>query len=127
MRLYHGTSCKKVPSILKHGLLVECEHVWGKRYKHPPGWKYPVQGKLEPRLTRCGVYLTEKLHVAQRFAEDATTKFGGKPCVVTVKCLADKAKLGGDGYGYKMTDKAVPTRCVRRYLRGTNTGWEKDD
>lgn len=125
MTYYHGTSSKKVRSILKEGLRLDCKHVWdADLYRvRPKGWRVEEKftvGKMKgkpvpPRIATCGVFLTEDPFLAEHFAKDATYKFDGDPVVLQVNCLAPGAKVGGDGYGYLMTTKPVPPECIEPF------------
>lgn len=86
--LYHGTTTKFLPEIIKEGLL-------------------PIKaGKCWKDVNDQQVYLTDSLFAAEFFALKATKKFGGEPVIllINVKGLKEKFKVGIERF-----DKETPS------------------
>jgi hypothetical protein len=129
--LYHGTQCKAIPNILKYGLLVETENLVHRESvqdeEHDPDMK-------EKRAFDRGIYLTDDLEGALRYAFDASKDIppewiGNRhieeetdadydnTCVLQVNCFGKGAKVGLDGYGDLMTNKDIPAHCIKPLYR----------
>jgi len=129
--LYHGTQCKGIQNILKHGLLIETENLVHMESiqdeERDPDMK-------EERAFDRGVFLTSNMEGALRYAFDASKDIPpewignrhveeetdadfNNACVLEITCLGKGAKIGSDGYGDLMTNKNIPVHCIKPLYR----------
>lgn len=86
--MYHGTSSKLVPSILKHGLLA-----------NPPKATYSRDSKVDSSgydTFKGGVYLTSDLDKAEEGADTASMAHYGDPVLITLQYVISSGGIDED-------------------------------
>lgn len=86
--MYHGTSTKHVPAILKHGLLA-----------NPPAATYSSdndEGDPAYNTFKGGVYVTNNKNIALKGAINATEAAGGRPVLVTLQYVLGSGQVDED-------------------------------
>lgn len=83
VQLYHGTSSKFIPSILKHGLKADNRNsVWEAHNTRPDRFTLNGRGRGP---TFPGVYAANKVVGARQYASESKHKHGGNPTYVEIQ------------------------------------------
>lgn len=93
--MYHGTSSKLVPSILKNGLLAR-----------PPKKTYDVDTYGASTATMGGVYVADDPDFAKLIADEAVGTHGGEPALVTIQYVKGSGDLDEDTIVADISDAA---------------------
>jgi hypothetical protein len=93
--MYHGTSSKLVPSILKNGLLAR-----------PPKKTYDVDTYGAEVASMGGVYVADEQDLAEAIAEEAVGTHGGEPALVTIQYVKGSGDTDEDDLVSAITDAA---------------------
>lgn len=93
--MYHGTSSKLVPSILKNGLLA-----------NPPKKTYDVDTFGASTASMGGVYVADNKEFANAIAQEAVETHGGEPALVTIQYVKGSADLDEDDLVAAISDAA---------------------
>lgn len=91
--MYHGTSSKLVPSILKHGLLARS-----------PRKTYDVDTYGAATASMGGVYITTDRGFAETIAEEAVGAHGGEPALVTLQYVLGSGDTDEDELTQAISD-----------------------
>lgn len=83
--MYHGTSTKLVPSILKNGLLA-----------NPPKKTYSADTYGSSTASMGGVYVASDRGWAETISSEAVGTHGGEPALVTIQYVKGSADLDED-------------------------------
>lgn len=93
--MYHGTSSKLVPSILKNGLLAT-----------PPKKTYDVDTYGAATASMGGVYVADNKEFANLIAQEAVGTHGGEPALVTLQYVKGSGDLDEDDIVAAISDAA---------------------
>ena len=93
--MYHGTSSKLVPSILKNGLLAR-----------PPKKTYDVDTFGASTASMGGVYVADEPGFALMIADEAVQAHGGEPALVTIQYVKGSADTDEDELVAAISDAA---------------------
>ena len=93
--MYHGTSSKLVPSILKNGLLAR-----------PPRKTYDVDTYGAEVASMGGVYVSDDPGFAWTIAEEAVGTHGGEPALVTIQYVKGSGDTDEDDLVAAISDAA---------------------
>ena len=93
--MYHGTSTKLVPSILKNGLLA-----------NPPKKTYDVDTYGAATASMGGVYVADNKDFASTIAREAVETHGGEPALVTLQYVKGSADIDEDDLVAAISDAA---------------------
>lgn len=93
--MYHGTSSKLVPSILKNGLLAR-----------PPKKTYDVDTYGAEVASMGGVYVADEPGFAWTIAEEAVGTHGGEPALVTIQYVKGSGDTDEDDLVSAIADAA---------------------
>lgn len=93
--MYHGTSTKLVPSILKNGLLAR-----------PPKKTYDVDTYGAEVASMGGVYVADEQEFAETIAEEAVGTHGGEPALVTIQYVKGSGDTDEDDLVAAIADAA---------------------
>jgi hypothetical protein len=93
--MYHGTSSKLVPSILKNGLLAR-----------PPRKTYDVDTFGASTASMGGVYVADEKEFAIMIAKEAIETHGGEPALVTIQYVKGSGDIDEDDVVAAVSDAA---------------------
>ena len=100
--MYHGTSSKLVPAILKHGLLAT-----------PPKKTYDAATYGAGSASMGGVYVAANIEFANSIAQEAVGSHGGDPAIITIQYVKGSADIDEDHILAAISDA---TKSVMRDL-----------
>ena len=126
MLMYHGTSSKLVPSILKFGLLAK-----------PPKKTYDVDTYGTATASMGGVYISPERGFAESIAEESVRAHGGEPAMITLQYVLGSGDTDEDEITQQINDavnavlKAIsqkaPDEAQEKYqLSYPKEGWAVD-
>ena len=93
--MYHGTSSKLVPNILKNGLLA-----------NPPKKTYDVDTYGAATASMGGVYVADNKEFAKLIADESIGTHGGEPALVTIQYVKGSGDLDEDDIVAAISDAA---------------------
>lgn len=115
--MYHGTSSKLVPSILKNGLLAR-----------PPKKTYDVDTYGAETASMGGVYVASEPEYALAIAEEAIETHGGEPALVTIQYVKGSADTDEDHLVAAVADAAKTVmKAVAQRRPDKNPDWLPKD
>lgn len=111
--MYHGTSSKLVPGILKNGLLAR-----------PPKKTYDVDTYGAETASMGGVYVADEREFAEAIADEAVGTHGGEPALVTIQYVKGSADTDEDDLVAAIADAAKTVmKAVAQNRPDKAPGW----